>query len=150
MSQLFKMAFRDLGRNKRRSMLSALAVAMGSALLLFMAATIRGEMDGAMQNSIRLQTGHLQIRASSYDESKVSLAWEDLIENPTQVIDQLKTLKAFKSATPRLIASGILSLGDQSRGMQVIGVDPTAEPNQVFRQGVVAGDFLVPDDREVS
>ena len=148
MSQLFKMAFRDLGRNKRRSMLSALAVAMGSALLLFMAATIRGEMDGAMQNSIRLQTGHLQIRASSYDESKVSLAWEDLIENPTQVIDQLKTLKEFKSATPRLIASGILSLGDQSRGMQVIGVDPTAEPNQVFRQGLVAGDFLTPEDHE--
>jgi ABC-type lipoprotein release transport system permease subunit len=148
MSQLFKMAFRDLGRNKRRSILSALAVAMGSALLLFMAATIRGEMDGAMQNSIRLQSGHLQIRAASYDESKVSLAWEDLIENPAQVIDQLKTLKEFKSATPRLIASGILSLGDQSRGMQVIGIDPTAEPNQVFRQGLVAGDFLTPEDRE--
>ena len=142
------MAFRDLGRNKRRSILSALAVTMGSILLLFMAAVIRGEMQGAMQNSIRLQTGHLQIRAASYDESKVSLAWEDLIEDPNRVIGQLKTLPQVSSATPRLIASGILSLGDQSKGMQVVGIDPAAEPNQIFRQGVIAGEFLTADDRE--
>jgi ABC-type lipoprotein release transport system permease subunit len=148
MNQLFKMAFRDLGRNKRRSILSALAVTMGSILLLFMAATIRGEMQGAMQNSIRLQTGHLQLRAASYDESKDSLAWEDLIEDPNQVIEQLETLPQVVAATPRLIASGILSLGDQSKGMQVVGMDPVAEPNQVFAKGVIAGDFLTADDRE--
>ncbi len=148
MNQLFKMAFRDLARNKRRSFLSALAVTMGTTLLLFAAATIRGEMGGALNNSIRLQTGHLQLRASSYDESKNSLAWEDLIEDPDQVIEQLKTLPQVVAATPRLIASGILSLGDESKGMQVIGIDPAAEPNQVFRQGLIAGDFLTADDRE--
>jgi len=148
MNQLFKMAFRDLGRNKRRSILSALAVAMGTALLFLMAAVLRGEMRGAVQNAIRLQTGHLQLRAPSYDDSKVSLAWEDLIEAPDQVIEQLKTLPQVRSATPRLIASGILSLGDQSKGMTVIGIDPAAESNQVFRQGVIEGDFLTPDDRQ--
>ena len=148
MNQLFKMAFRDLARNKRRSFLSALAVTMGTTLLLFAAATIRGEMGGALNNSIRLQTGHLQLRASSYDESKNSLAWEDLIEDPDQVIEQLKTLPQVVAATPRLIASGILSLGDESKGMQVIGIDPAAEPNQVFRQGLIAGDFLTANDRE--
>ncbi|HLO29070.1 MAG TPA: ABC transporter permease [Anaerolineales bacterium] len=148
MNQLFKMAFRDLGRNKRRSLLSALAVTMGTALLLLIAATIRGEMGGALQNSIRLQTGHLQVRASSYDESKNSLAWEDLIEDPDQVIQQLKTLPQVVAATPRLIASGILTLGDESKGLQVMGIDPAAEPNQVFRQGLMAGDFLTADDRE--
>jgi len=148
MNQLFKMAFRDLGRNKRRSILSALAVTMGSILLLFMAATIRGEMQGAMKNSIRLQTGHLQIRASSYDESKNSLAWEDLIQDPDQVIEQLKTLPQVVAATPRLMASGILSLGDESKGLSVIGLDPDATANEVFRQGVIAGEFLTADDRE--
>ena len=148
MLQQFKMAFRDLGRNKRRSFLSALAVALGSTLLLFIAATLRGEMRGAMQNSIRLQTGHLQIRATSYDESKISLAWEDLIDNPDQVIEQIKSLPQVRSATPRLVASGILSLGDQSRGLSVVGFDPDAEANQVFRNGVLMGDFLTADDRE--
>jgi ABC-type lipoprotein release transport system permease subunit len=148
MNQLLKMAFRDLGRNKRRSILSALAVTIGTTLLIFMAAVLRGEFRGALQNGIRLQTGHLQIRAASYDENKVSLAWEDLIDNPAQISDQLKALPQVLDATPRLIASGILSLADHSRGVQVIGMDPDSEANQIFRQGVIAGDFLMSDDRE--
>jgi ABC-type lipoprotein release transport system permease subunit len=148
MNQLLKMAFRDLNRNKRRSILSALAVSIATTLLIFMAAVIRGEFRGALQNGIRLQTGHLQVRAVSYDENKISLAWEDLIDNPAQITDQLQALPQVVDATPRLIASGILSLGDHSRGVQVIGMDPAAEANQIFRQGVIAGDFLTSDDRE--
>ena len=148
MNQLFKMAFRDLGRNKRRSALSALAVAVGTGLLLFIAAVLRGEMRGATQNGIRLQTGHLQVRAASYDENKVSLAWEDLVENPIQVVDQLESLPQVITATPRLIAGGIISLGENSSGVQVIGIDPAADANQIFRQGVIAGEFFAPDDRD--
>jgi ABC-type lipoprotein release transport system permease subunit len=148
MNQLFKMAFRDLGRNKRRSILSALAVSIATTLLIFMASVVRGEFRGALQNGIRLQTGHLQVRAASYEENKVSLAWEDLVENPAQVAAQLKALPQVLDATPRLIASGIISLGDHSRGVQVIGIDPAAEANQIFQQGVIAGDFLKSEDRE--
>ena len=92
MIQLFKMAFRDLGRNRRRSFFSALALAMGLALLLLMAAVINGEMRGALESSIKLQSGHLQVRAESYDENKTSLAWEDLIENPQALAAQIAAL----------------------------------------------------------
>ena len=37
MMQLIKMAFRDLGRNRRRSFFSALAVSVGLAILMLMA-----------------------------------------------------------------------------------------------------------------
>ena len=148
MNQLLKMAFRDLGRNKRRSILSALAVSMATTLLIFMAAVVRGEFRGALQNGILLQTGHLQVRSVNYEESKVSLAWEDLVDNPTQITDQLKALPQVVDATPRLLASGIISLGDNSRGVQVLGIDPLAEANQIFRQGVIDGEFLTSDDRE--
>ena len=92
MIQLFKMAFRDLGRNRRRSFFSALALGMGLALLLLMAAVIEGEMRGAMELTIRLQSGHLQVRAKTYDEDKTSLAWEDLVEDPEAVAAQIATL----------------------------------------------------------
>jgi putative ABC transport system permease protein len=99
MTQLFKMAFRNLGRNRRRSLLSALAVAIGLALLLLIAAILNGEMGGALQNSIQLQSGDLQIRATSYDENKVSLDWKDLVASPQQVIDQLKVIPQVTVAT---------------------------------------------------
>ena len=148
MTQLFKMAFRDLGRNTRRSLLSALAVSVGMSLLLLMAAVVSGEMRGAMQNTIELQSGHLQIRSVNYDENKTSLKWEDLINDPQGVIAQLKSIPQIIAATPRLVASGIISLGENSRGVQVIGIDPGSSANDPFRAGVVAGDFLKSDDRE--
>lgn len=148
MNQLIKMAFRDLGRNKRRAILSSLAVAVGLSLLLLMASVVAGEMRGATQNTIQLQSGHLQVRAESYDENKISLKWEDLIASPQQVVDKLKTIPQVKFATPRLVASGIVTLKDNSRGVQVLGIDPASEANQIFRQGMIAGEFLGPDDRE--
>ena len=148
MSQTFKLAFRNIGRNKTRSLLSALAVAVGMSLLLLMAAVMEGEMRGAMQNSIRLQSGHLQIRPVSYDENKISLKWEDLIENPDQVVEKVKSLPQVTAATPRLIASAILTLSDESKGVQILGIDPTSEANEPFRTGMIDGQYLQADDRE--
>ncbi len=148
MSQTFKLAFRNIGRNKTRSLLSALAVAVGMSLLLLMAAVLEGEMRGSMQNSIRLQSGHLQIRPASYDENKISLQWEDLIENPDQVVERVKSLPQVTVATPRLIASAILTIRDQSKGVQVLGIDPASEANQPFRNGLLDGQFINADDRE--
>ncbi len=148
MTQLFKMAFRDLGRNKRRSALSALAVSVGMALLLLMASVVDGEMRGALQNTIRLQSGHLQIRPVDYNENKTSLKWEDLIADPQGVIAKVKMIPQVVEATPRLFASGIVSRGENSAGVQVIGIDPDSPANQVFREGLLEGDFISPDDRE--
>lgn len=148
MTQLFKMAFRNIGRNKTRSLLSALAVAAGMSLLLLMASVVEGEMRGALQNSIRLQSGHLQIRPASYEEGKISLKWEDLIAEPNQVVEKVKSMQQVTVATPRLIASAILSIGDDSKGVQILGIDPDSKANQPFRDGMIAGDFIKADDRE--
>ncbi|HEY5901432.1 MAG TPA: ABC transporter permease [Anaerolineales bacterium] len=148
MIQLFKMAFRDLGRNKRRSLLSALAVSMGMSLLLLMASVLAGEMRGALQNTIKLQSGHLQVRAASYDEDKLSLAWEDLISDPSALVEQIKSIPQVVVATPRLLASGIVTRGENSRGVQVIGFDPQSEASLPIREGLIAGQFVQPDDRE--
>lgn len=148
MIQLLKMAIRDLGRNRRRSFFSSLALGLGLALMLLMASFINGEMNSAMDTTIRLQSGHLQIRSKTYEESKTSLKWEDLVENPVQVAGQIASLDLVMAATPRLFASGIASVGDESTGVRVFGIDPLSEANAPYRMGLVSGEFLTPDDRE--
>jgi ABC-type lipoprotein release transport system permease subunit len=118
------------------------------SLLLLMASVVDGEMRGALQNTIRLQSGHLQIRPVDYNENKTSLKWEDLIADPQGVIAKLKTVPQVTEATPRLFASGIVSRGENSVGVQVIGIDPASPANQVFREGLLEGSFITPDDRE--
>jgi ABC-type lipoprotein release transport system permease subunit len=149
MIQLLKLAYRNLGRNKIRSWLSVLAVGVGMALLLLMASVVEGEMRGALDNSIRLQSGHLQIRPESYEEGKISLKWEDLIADPEQVAEKVKQeLPQVVVATPRLVASAIMSVGDQSKSVQILGIDPASTANQPFREGMIAGEFIQADDRE--
>lgn len=148
MIQLFRMAFRDLGRNRRRSFFSILALAMGVALLMLMASFIEGEMTIAMDSTIRLQSGHLQVRAQSYDEKKTSLKWEDLVEDPNQVAAQISSLAPVKVASPRLYATGIVVTRNDSAGVQIIGIDPQSEANAPYREGLITGEFLTADDRE--
>ncbi len=148
MIQLFKMAFRDLGRNRRRSFFSSLALGVGLALLLLMAAVVEGEMRGAMDASIKLQSGHLQVRATSFEEGKTSLKFEDLVENPGALATQVATLDAVQAATPRLYATGIAVNGDRSRGVSIIGIDPASTVNDPVRSGLIAGSYLTADDRE--
>jgi len=148
MYQAFKLAYRNLGRNKTRSLLSSLAVGVGMALLLLMVSVLEGEMTGALQNTIRLQSGHLQVRPASYEEGKISLKWEDMIADPDQVVQQIKSMSQVTVATPRLIASSILTLSDESKGVQLLGIDPDSAANQPFRDGMIAGEFIKADDRE--
>jgi len=148
MIQAFKLAYRNIGRNKTRSLLSSLAVGVGMALLLLMVSVLEGEMTGALQNTIRLQSGHLQIRPASYEENKISLKWEDLIEDPEQVAGKIKSLPQVTVATPRLSASAILTISNESKGVQILGIDPESEANKPFRDGMLSGEFIKADDRE--
>lgn len=143
----FKMAFRNLGRHRRRSILSGLALAMGTALLMFIAAFFQGEMRSSMETTLRLSSGHIQVRDADYDPDKLSVAWEYLIENPEQVAAQIETLDQVQEATPRLMASGIVSVQGDSSGVEIMGIVPESEANDPYRQ-LVAGDFVTAEDRE--
>jgi ABC-type lipoprotein release transport system permease subunit len=146
MLNIIKMAYRDLGRNRRRSFFSALALGLGLALLLLMAGVIQWEIRDSTDKTVRLESGHLQVRAKTYNEDKTSLAWSDLIENPEAVAAQIATLAPVEVATPRLYASGIVVSGDASLGVRIIGIDPASAANAPFRDGIVSGQFISADD----
>jgi ABC-type lipoprotein release transport system permease subunit len=146
MKQLFKMAFRDIVRHKRRSIFSAVALGLGLTLLLMFASFIEGEMRGSMETSIRLDTGHIQIQSPNYDKNKNSLVWQDLIANPGQIASQISSTFPVIAATPRLITSGVVTEGNASSGVRVVGIDPASPANEPYLKGLVAGEFLNAND----
>ena len=148
MNYILKMSLRNLARNKRRSFFSALAIAIGTALLLFMSATIRGEMRGSLDLTINLYTGHLQIHTEDYKESNMSLKRADLVESPLEMAQKIEGIAQVKAASPRLNVSGVLAFKNETLGVQIIGIDPPSETNAMYRNGLVKGEFLKADDRE--
>ncbi len=147
LSKLWSIAYRDLGRNKRRTIITLVAVALGLGLLIFMSGFIAGVMDGSVENSIRLKTGHVQIRAASYDEAKLSLQWSDLIENPEAIIEQTRLIPEVQAATPILWAGGVLSTLQESVNVQVYGIDTDSSVFQFLKAGLIEGQLPSPDER---
>lgn len=146
MLQLTKMAFRDLGRNRRRTFFSALAISVGLAILILMSSVVKGEMGSAIEGGIVLESGHIQVRAASYNPNKSSLKWEDLVADPDQIAKQIASLPDVKAATPRLFASGFITARNQSAGARIYGIDPASAASDPYRLGIISGSYLSVDD----
>jgi ABC-type lipoprotein release transport system permease subunit len=146
MFRLWSIAIRDVGRNKRRSGLTLIAIGLGLALVIALHSLEIGAMEGSVDNNIRVQSGHVQVRAESYEEDKVSLNWEDLLENPQDLVAQAESIPEVQSASSVLWAGGIISSAEDTTGVRVYGINPLAETSETFREGLI-GDFLTPDDR---
>jgi len=99
-----------------------------------------------METTLRLNSGHLQVRAANYDPDKLSVAWEYLIENPEQLASKIEALDQVEVATPRLFASGIVTVQNDSVGVQIIGVDPASKANEPYH--ILEGQFVTADDRD--
>ncbi len=148
MNTMIKLALRNIGRNKRRSLFSALALSLGVGLLLLMTGFLNGEMDSTIDTTIRLQSGHLQIRAENYNENRTSLKWQDLIENPIEMAAKIATMAPVADASPRLYLSGMVSGSDKSAGIRVYGLLPDSPSSLPYVAGIVQGSPVSVDDKD--
>ena len=146
--KLWTIAYRDLGRNRRRSSLTILAVALGLGLLILMSGYIAGILDGSISDSIHLNTGHVQVRAESYEVEKASMQWQDLLGNSSELLASAAEIEGVKAVAPALWASGFLTTADETIGVRVTGIDPESGFHDPIRQGLVAGEYLATDDRD--
>lgn len=147
-SKLWVIAFRDLGRNRRRTGLTMLAVVLGLALLIMISSLIAGVFDSAMSSSISLDTGHVQVRSVSYEEKNASLEWRDLLEDSDELLASAAGLEGVTAVAPALWASGFLNTANDSLGVRVTGIVPESSFHDPIRQGIIAGEYLEVDDRD--
>ena len=143
----FSIASRNLVRNGRRTILTALAVALGLVVVFSMSSLIEGMLTTMVADSVRMNTGHLQIRDESYDEDKASLLSRDLLQDGDAWTAQAEALPEVKSAAPVLWSGGLLSTPRESVGVQIVGINTNDSYHDPIREGIVSGEFLQNDDR---
>lgn len=146
-NKLSILAYRDLMRNRRRSFFSLLAVALGLALMIGLNGFISGVWGDALENNIRLYTGHVQVRDEDYEKEKLSLQWDELLDNGDDFVAMAQAMPQVETAAPILRASAIVNTVDDSAGVQLQGIDPVSSLHDRVRESVVSGSFLQADDR---
>lgn len=147
MFNFLKISLRDLLRSRRRSLLSLVAIVLGVALLIFVSGFYAGTLEGSLSMSIHLQTSHLQLRAATFDESKMPLEWQDLLDAPDALAGQIAAMDGVEAAAPVLWAGGMLLSGTEAMGVTLNGVEPLAVVIEPIRQAIVDGAMPDADDR---
>ena len=125
---LFKIAFRNIFRQKRRSFLTGIVLSVGFICM----ACVFGMFDGVYGGVIELftshKTGHIQIHAGDYlDSPSLYKTLSESGENANKLLNHIKNDSNIRSFAPRIYA-GVMAFKDKkTAGIQLIGIDPELE-----------------------
>ena len=139
-----KMAWRNIWRNPRRTVLTICAITFASILLVFMLSFQFGSYETMINTSVKISTGHLQIQAEKYQEKK-SIRY--VIPDPLKVAGIVNTIPEVAAYTFRGQAFALISSKNRSYGVVVTGIDPPGEANvSRIKKLVREGNFLSATD----
>lgn len=122
----FKLAIRNVWRNKRRSIITVTAIGMGLTLVLFLSGVFSG-MEERMVEGVIKMNGYFQIHSKGYNEKSRLLPLDISIGNPDEVVDKLKSISYIDCVAPRIKFGAIVSSGNNSFGVMCIGINPHEE-----------------------
>ena len=143
MKEYFKIAWRNLWRNKKRTLITVASVFFAVFLALLMRSMQLGSYDSMESSTIKNTTGYIQIHQNGYwDDKTINNIFEDKI-----VSESLEEMSNISLAIPRLESFALGSSGSHSKGIAVIGTDPEIESKASgLDKRVIEGEYLKEGD----
>jgi len=139
MKTLIKIAWRNLWRNRRRTILTAASVVLAIVLALFMRSMQFGTYEQMIQAGVN-QVGYVQIHTKGFwkDQSIEKAFFDNDKINRT-----LKDTKGISLALPELQTFSLASYKTQTKGVMVSGIDPKKENLQTkIASKIIKGNYL--------
>ncbi|MBW1899143.1 MAG: ABC transporter permease [Deltaproteobacteria bacterium] len=141
----FQLAWRNIWRNPRRTIVILTAVIIGVWSMIFLGALMRGMEVEMIRNSLKTLTGNIQIHEKNYRDDPV-------VEN--SMTDPALLEKALKIALPeganwamRVRVNAMASNARHSSGVTLVGIDPAKEARISFiGKAVTNGRYLKTED----
>ncbi len=125
MKEYFKLAWWNLWRNKRRTLITSASVFFGVILSAVMSSMQEGSYAQYIKTIVNFYSGYIQVHEKGY--------WDDKVINNTLLYSDVKPkiakIKEVTLFTPRLENFALAATGDITKGVMVIGIDPGKEDN---------------------
>lgn len=137
---MLTLAWRNLWRNHRRTVIMLAAITVGVWAMIFMTALMRGMVDDMLHNGIRNLPGEVQIHNRAYrDDPSINNSIPAPDKNLLKAL-QSDTVKAW---TQRVRVPAVISSERDSRGVTLLGVEPQSEVKIGFSlDSISEGRFL--------
>jgi putative ABC transport system permease protein len=136
----FNMAWRNVWRNRRRSLLTVMAISLGLGFNIFMRAIGDGFHEQMVDNSVRSHIGHLVVhRAGYHDDPGINRT----LPGPGEVSKAVESLPGLRAYSLRVLGDGLASTAENSAGVAIVGIDPAMERRvTTIHRGIVKGQYL--------
>lgn len=137
------LAWRNLWRNHRRTLIMLIAVTVGVWAMIFMTALMRGMIIDMVRDGVRVLPGHVQIHHPEFrDDPSVN----NLIPASGAELNRRFADKGFEAWATRVKVPAVITSERESRGVTLLGIDPAAEaPISFVADDIVQGRFLEDD-----
>lgn len=134
------LSWKNVWRNKARSLVVIFAVILGTGAGVFMSAFMYGMSMQMVQNELVNFTSHLQIHTQDYKDEVLPAYY---ISNTDSLIEQILNLPYVESVTSRTVISGLASTSSSSFGVAIRGIDIESEKQVTeLHSYIKEGDFL--------
>ncbi len=128
---IYKMALRNIGRNKRRTILSLSAIALAVIFVCFMKSYIIGFTKNIKNNIFLFESGHIKILNKDFVKEEKLMPLDLNIwgykESYREVIDKIKDIKGIKYILPRTRFVSILPLEGKIKTIMGMALDAKLE-----------------------
>lgn len=143
MNTTWRFAWRNIWRHPRRTLLTMLAIAFGSALLVFSIGFQLGQYDLMIKGSVSLYQGLIQVQKEGYlDDPKIRTSISDI----QQLSENLRQQTNIDSFTARANGFALVSSQKRTYGSLITGVEPAYESKVSILPNVVReGRYLSSD-----
>lgn len=137
---LLTIAWRNIWRNRRRSMIVLISIVVGITAVMFNDGLSIGMISQMLENSIGSHVSHIQIHAKGFNDNRVI---QNAIPRPSDVERALESTPEVRHWSPRVLSFGLLSSALNSSGGVIVGVDPEREKEvTTIKQSMIEGEYL--------
>jgi len=119
-----RLAWRNIWRQKRRTFITAGAIAAALLLALFMRSMQEGSYAQNLDNATRFYSGYLQLQEPGFSENQ---SIDNLLPGNAAFVEKIHAIDGVTTAVPRLESFALGAAGEKSKGVMVMGVSPQAE-----------------------
>ena len=147
MKTYFKLAWRNLWRSKKRTLITVASIFFGVFFVVMMSSLQKGSFENMIENMVRFYSGYIQIQHEGYQESKSlnkSMVYDDSLDS------LLKNTEGITAFTHRIESFALASTGDKSFGALVFGILPEQE-NKIsgIKKRVTEGEYIKPGSKGI-
>jgi ABC-type lipoprotein release transport system permease subunit len=141
--KLLHIAWRNVFRHTRRTIITAAAISVGLSAMVFMNTMMNGVDKMASRNIIDYETGHLEVFAAGYYREEGAFPLDTIIEDPDFVMEEIQDVSGIRSVAPRVKFQASISNGIDELPVLGMGID-IQKDKEVFKiaNSVVEGTYL--------